>query len=158
MKGTQEPIVDKETFYKVQELMDEMTNKHMEVQNKYKHLDRKEDIFKGLLYCNNCNCKLSFYRRTVELPSGYSHYYTYLYRNTPYREECTKKNMKMEKLEEIVKQLINLHISLYMKQEDILQELNRRTPIIDERKRLEHKKNKMLEELIDERKKLCGIM
>lgn len=147
VKGTHEPIVDKETFYKVQELMDEMTNKHMEVRNKYKHLDRKEDIFKGLLYCNDCNCKLSFYRRTVELPSGYFHYYTYLCRNTPYREECTKKNMKMEKLEEIVKQLINLHISLYMKQEDILQELNRRTPIIDERKRLEHKKNKMLEEV-----------
>lgn len=145
--GTHEPIVDKVTFYKVQELMDEVTNKQKQVQDKYKHLHRKDDIFKGLLYCADCNCKLSFYRRTVKLPSGYFHYYTYLCRNTPYREECTKKNMKMEKLEEIVKELINLHISLYMEQEDILRELNGRKTVTGERSRLEQKKEEMLEEM-----------
>lgn len=145
--GTHEPIVDKVTFYKVQELMDEVTNKHMQVQNKYKHLHRKEDSFKGLLYCADCNCKLSFYRRTMKLPSGYFHYYTYLCRNTPYREECTKKNMKMEKLEEIVKELINLHISLYMEREDILRELNGREPMIGERSRLEQERKEMHEEM-----------
>ena len=145
--GTHEPIVDKVTFYKVQELMDEVTNKQKQVQDKYKHLHRKDDIFKGLLYCADCNCKLSFYRRTVKLPSGYFHYYTYLCRNTPYREECTKKNMKMEKLEEIVKELINLHISLYMEREDILRELNGRKPVTGERSRLEQKKQEMLEEM-----------
>lgn len=145
--GTHEPIVDKVTFFKVQELMDEVTNKHKQVQDKYKHLNRKDDIFKGLLYCADCNCKLSFYRRTVKLPSGYFHYYTYLCRNTPYREECTKKNMKMEKLEEIVKELINLHISLYMEREDVLRELNMRKPVTDERSRLEQKKKEMLDEV-----------
>lgn len=145
--GTHEPIVDKVTFYKVQELMDEVTTKQKQVQDKYKHLHRKDDIFKGLLYCADCNCKLSFYRRTVKLPSGYFHYYTYLCRNTPYREECTKKNMKMEKLEEIVKELINLHISLYMEREDILRELNGRKPVTGERSRLEQKKQEMLEEM-----------
>ena len=147
VKGTHEPIVDKETFYKVQELMDEVSDKHMQVQNKYKHLNRKEDIFKGLLYCADCNCKLSFYRRTMKLPSGYFHYYTYLCRNTPYREECTKKNMKMEKLVEIVKQLINLHIGLYMEKEDVLRELNLRKPVIEKRCRLEQKKANILEKL-----------
>lgn len=147
VKGTHEPIVDKETFYKVQELMDEVSDKHMQVQNKYKHLERKEDIFKGLLYCADCNCKLSFYRRTMKLPSGYFHYYTYLCRNTPYREECTKKNMKMEKLAEIVKHLINLHIGLYMEKEDVLRELNLRNPVIEERCRLAQKKEEILEEL-----------
>lgn len=145
--GTHEPIVDKVTFYKVQELMDEVTTKQKQVQDKYKHLHRKDDIFKGLLYCADCNCKLSFYRRTVKLPSGYFHYYTYLCRNTPYREECTKKNMKMEKLEEIVKELISLHISLYMEREDILRELNGRKPVTGERSRLEQKKQEMLEEM-----------
>lgn len=145
--GTHEPIVDKVTFYKVQELMDEVTNKQKQVQDKYKHLHRKDDVFKGILYCADCNCKLSFYRRTVKLPSGYFHYYTYLCRNTPYREECTKKNMKMEKLEEIVKELINLHISLYMEREDILRELNGRKPVTGERSRLEQKKQEMLEEM-----------
>ena len=145
--GTHEPIVDKVTFYKVQELMDEVTNKQKQVQDKYKHLHRKDDVFKGLLYCADCNCKLSFYRRTVKLPSGYFHYYTYLCRNTPYREECTKKNMKMEKLEEIVKELINLHISLYMEREDILRELNGRKLVTGERSRLEQKKQEMLEEM-----------
>lgn len=145
--GTHEPIVDKVTFYKVQELMDEVTNKQKQVQDKYKLLHRKDDIFKGLLYCADCNCKLSFYRRTVKLPSGYFHYYTYLCRNTPYREECTKKNMKMEKLEEIVKELINQHISLYMEREDVLRELNGRNPVTGERSRLEQKKEEMLEEM-----------
>lgn len=145
--GTHEPIVDKVTFYKVQELMDEVTNKQKQVQDKYKHLHRKDDIFKGLLYCADCNCKLSFYRRTVKLPSGYFHYYTYLCRNTPYREECTKKNMKMEKLEEIVKELINLHISLYMEREDVLRELNGQKPVTGERSRLEQKKQEMLQEM-----------
>lgn len=145
--GTHEPIVDKVTFYKVQELMDEVTNKQKQVQDKYKHLHRKDDIFKGILYCADCNCKLSFYRRTVKLPSGYFHYYTYLCRNTPYREECTKKNMKMEKLEEIVKELINLHISLYLEREDFLRELNGQKPVTGERCRLEQKKQEMLEEM-----------
>lgn len=147
VKGTHEPIVDKVTFYKVQELMDEVTDKHNQVQDKYKHLHRKDDIFKGLLYCADCNCKLSFYRRTVKLPSGYFHYYTYLCRNTPYREECTKKNMKMEKLEGIVKELINLHISLYLEREDILMELNGRKQVGGERVRLEQKRKEMLEEM-----------
>lgn len=145
--GTHEPIVDKVTFYKVQELMDEVTNRQKQVQDKYKHLHRKDDIFKGLLYCADCNCKLSFYRRTVKLPSGYFNYYTYLCRNTPYREECTKKNMKLEKLEEIVKELISLHISLYMEREDILRELNGQKPVIGERSRLEQKKQEMLKEM-----------
>ena len=145
--GTHEPIVDKVTFYKVQQLMDEVTNKQKQVQDKYKHLHRKEDIFKGILYCADCNCKLSFYRRTMKLPSGYFHYYTYLCRNTPYREECTKKNMKMEKLEGIVKELINLHISLYMEREDVLRELNRQKSVTGERCRLEQKKQEMLEEM-----------
>ena len=146
VKGTHEGIVDKETFYRVQELLDETEKKQKQVQNKYKHLERKEDIFRGLLYCADCGSRLSFYRRTVKLPSGYHHYYTYLCRNTPYREDCTKKNMKMEKLEEIVKELINLHISLYMEKEDILRDLNSNAQVRNERHRIEEEEGKMLEE------------
>lgn len=147
VKGTHEGIVDKETFYRVQELLDETEKKQKQVQNKYKHLERKEDIFRGLLYCADCGSRLSFYRRTVKLPSGYHHYYTYLCRNTPYREDCTKKNMKMEKLEEIVKELINLHISLYMEKEDILRDLNSNAQVRNERHRIEEEERKMLEEM-----------
>ena len=139
--------MDKETFYRVQELLDETEKKQKQVQNKYKHLERKEDIFRGLLYCADCGSRLSFYRRTVKLPSGYHHYYTYLCRNTPYREDCTKKNMKMEKLEEIVKELINLHISLYMEKEDILRDLNSNAQVRNERHRIEEEERKMLEEM-----------
>lgn len=147
VKGTHEGIVDKETFYRVQELLDETEKKQKQVQNKYKHLERKEDIFRGLLYCADCGSRLSFYRRTVKLPSGYHHYYTYLCRNTPYREDCTKKNMKMEKLEEIVKELINLHISLYMEKEDILRDLNSNAQVRNERHRIEEEERKMFEEM-----------
>lgn len=147
VKGTHEGIVDKETFYRVQELLDEIEKKQKQVQNKYRHLERKEDIFRGLLYCADCGSRLSFYRRTVKLPSGYHHYYTYLCRNTPYREDCTKKNMKMEKLEEIVKELINLHISLYMEKEDILRDLNSNAQVRNERHRIEEEERKMLEEM-----------
>lgn len=147
VKGTHEGIVDKETFYRVQELLDEIEKKQKQVQNKYRHLERKEDIFRGLLYCADCGSRLSFYRRTVKLPSGYHHYYTYLCRNTPYREDCTKKNMKMEKLEEIVKELINLHISLYMEKEDILCDLNSNAQVRNERHRIEEEERKMLEEM-----------
>ena len=147
VKGTHEGIVDKETFYRVQELLDETEKKQKQVQNKYRHLERKEDIFRGLLYCADCGSRLSFYRRTVKLPSGYHHYYTYLCRNTPYREDCTKKNMKMEKLEEIVKELINLHISLYMEKEDILRDLNSNAQVRNERHRIEEEERKMFEEM-----------
>ena len=147
VKGTHEGIVDKETFYRVQELLDETEKKQKQVQNKYRHLERKEDIFRGLLYCADCGSRLSFYRRTVKLPSGYHHYYTYLCRNTPYREDCTKKNMKMEKLEEIVKELINMHISLYMEKEDILRDLNSNAQVRNERHRIEEEERKMFEEM-----------
>ena len=53
----------------------------------------------------------------------------------------------MEKLEGIVKELISLHISLYMEREDILRELNGRKPVTGERSRLEQKKQEMLKEM-----------
>lgn len=119
VENTHEPIVDKEIFWKVQELLEQVRKRHNSVRLKYKDIERREDIFRGLLYCADCRCKLSFYRRTVKLSSGYHHYYTYLCHNTPYREECVKKNFKMEKLEQIVIELINTHIRLYCKQRRI---------------------------------------
>ena len=147
VKGTHESIVDKETFYRVQELLDETEKRQALVQNWFRDLEGEGDIFRGLLYCADCGSRLSFYRRTVKLPSGYHHYYTYLCRNTPYREDCTKKNMKMEKLEEIVKELINLHISLYMEKEDILRDLNSNAQVRNERHRIEEEERKMFEEM-----------
>lgn len=139
VENTHEPIVDKEIFWKVQELLEQVRKRHNSVRLKYKDIERREDIFKGLLYCADCGCKLSFYRRTIELPSGYHHYYTYLCRNTPYRKECVKKNFKMEKLKQIVIEQINTHIRLYLDKEQLLQSYNRKKAVMDERNLLAKK-------------------
>lgn len=146
VENTHEPIVDKKIFWKVQELLEQVRKRHNSVRLKYKDIERREDIFRGLLYCADCECKLTFYRRTVKLSSGYHHYYTYLCHNTPYREECVKKNFKMEKPEQIVIELINTHIQLYLDKEALLQNYNRKKAVSDVKSLLAQKFETIKEE------------
>lgn len=147
VKQTHEPIVDKTIYYKVQELLKEIRTRHMKCQNKYKDVHKKEDIFRGLLYCADCGTKLSLYRRTCMLSSGTYNYYTYFCRNTPVRDECTKKNFKMEKLEEIITELINTHIRLYLQKEDVLKMYNRTAKIAGIRNDIQEKITKNNKEI-----------
>lgn len=126
VKNTHEPIVSRELFEKVQLLMDDATAKMKSVHSKYKDVERKSDIFQGLLYCGHCNRLMTFYRRTMELKEGYGHYYTYMcrYASDTYNAPCVGNRIKMEDLEEIVATLLHQHIRILLDAEAVLRKLN----------------------------------
>lgn len=125
--NTHEPIISKEAFYKVQELLEESKEKYEKNKCKYEDIKRKEDIFKGIIYCGDCNIKLSFYRRSWKGNTGLHHYYTYLCRNRAYigNDKCPKKNIKLEVLEDTIRVLIESHVNNLIDKQKVLSELNK---------------------------------
>lgn len=126
VKNTHEPIVSRELFEKVQLLMDETAAKMKSVHDKYKDVERKSDIFQGLLYCGHCNRLMTFYRRTAKLKEGYGHYYTYMcrYASDTYDAPCIGNRIKMEDLEAVVATLLHQHIQMLLDAENLLRKLN----------------------------------
>lgn len=126
VKDTHQAIVSRDDYEKVQRILDESAKEHTTRLHKYDHIKKKDNIFRGVLYCGDCDNQLSFYRRTMKLKSGYKIYYTYLCANTKnYGEErCCAKNLKMSDLEELVKTILHNHISCFVDNEKLLIELN----------------------------------
>lgn len=125
--GTHEPIVDRELFDKVQELVGERKQKYFEGKEKFKDIVRKENKFTGILFCGDCGGRLKF-RRLVDKRDGNTKvYYNYLCPNSEaYGEKfCKKKMMKMQDLEEAVEAALRVHIKLFLDTKEVLQGLNR---------------------------------
>lgn len=131
VKNTHEPIVSRELFATVQGMLDTMKCQSKNVHDKYMDMERRTDIFQGLLYCGNCNRRMMFYRRTMKLKEGHKHYYTYVCRYASYAEEhpCKKNRIKMEELEKLVSMLLHQQIEMFLDTEDLLKRLNREPKI-----------------------------
>lgn len=126
VKNTHEPIVSRELFEKVQKLLDAVRFKAKSVHDKYIDMERKADIFQGLLYCGDCKKLMMFYRRTQKLKEGYGHYYTYMCRSASdtYENPCKEKRIKLEELEGLVSALLHQHIQLFLDTKTVLNRLN----------------------------------
>ena len=95
-------------------------------------------MLQGILYCAHCGNKMNLYRKTVKLVGGVGHYSTYVCRRSAtYGDADPKKNIKAEKMEAFVLELIKTHIAVYVESKERLKALNRMPKAVSEKSELD---------------------
>lgn len=115
VENTHEPIIDKETFEKAQEL----SKRDTKVSQKTKALS----VWAGFLKCADCKRAMNKKSSTNKSGSKYEYYICSTYRKKS-NNLCTKHSIKIEKLEKAVLKAINLHIDLLIDIEEIVKQIN----------------------------------
>lgn len=125
--GTHEPIVSRELFGKVQELVEERKQKYFEGKEKYRNVERKENKFSGLFFCGDCGGRMKLHSLADGRGGSVRVYYDYICPNSESYGEgfCKKKKIKMQDLEEAVAAALRVHISHFLDTKETLQRLNR---------------------------------
>ncbi len=113
-KNTHEAIIDKDTFYRVQEL----------ISGNSSFKGTKHDyLFKGLLYCAECGAKLYLtYSNYAFKKYGEYRYTTICYTHSKQYRHCTRHSNKIDVLEKVLIQNIKNVCSKYIN-ENLEQEL-----------------------------------
>ncbi|MCI8938225.1 MAG: recombinase family protein [Lachnospiraceae bacterium] len=151
VEGTHEPILSRELFDKVQKLIEERKQKVIADRMKYAGVQRKENIFKHIVFCGDCGGRLNFRRKARNGSDGVKVSYDYYCPNSDsYGEKfCKRKSIKMQDLEEAAEAALRMQMRLFLDTKEVLQKLNRtvqakqiktdyRRQITDTRNRLEH--------------------
>ena len=115
VENTHEPIIDRETFEKAQEL----SRKDVKVSQKTNELS----IWAGFLKCADCRRAMNKKSSTNKGGNKYEYYICSTYKKKS-NKLCTKHTIKEEWLEKAVMQVINLHIELLIDTEEIVQQIN----------------------------------
>ena len=125
--GTHEPVVSRELFDKVQELVEERKQQVIASRGKYDNVEKKENKFDHILFCGDCGGRLKFYRRVDNRSGTAKVYYAYLCPNSEsYGEKfCKKKRIKMQDLEQAVENALRMHMKLFLDTKKVLQSLNK---------------------------------
>ena len=113
--NTHEPIIDKETFEKAQEL----SKRDIKVSQKTKELS----VWAGFLKCNDCGRAMNKKSSTNKSGKKYEYYICSTYRKKS-NKLCTKHTIKQEDLEKAVLKAINLHIDLLIDAEKMVKQIN----------------------------------
>lgn len=117
VENTHEPIIDKEQFYKVQDIIFSRDTRVEKSGNL--------SIFAGHIRCGDC--KRAMNKKTLSNKNRNRDYWYYIcstYRNKS-KELCTKHSIRNDRLENAVLEAIKLQISLVLEMEDILNEINK---------------------------------
>lgn len=114
VENTHEPIIDKRTFEKAQE----MNKRDIKVSQKTKELS----VWAGFLKCADCKKAMNKKSSTNKIGSKYEYYICSTYRKKS-NNLCTKHSIKLENLEKAVLQTINLHIDLLIDIEEIIKQI-----------------------------------
>ncbi|WP_053954793.1 recombinase family protein [Inediibacterium massiliense] len=104
IKNTHDPIVSKETFEMVRNLMNQKSKK-------YKGAKKSVKSFSGLAFCGDCGGYMTYYK----MPKGYYFLICSTYKKYG-KKECTRHSILEKKLEEMVikdvKDLVNKFVDL----------------------------------------------
>lgn len=118
VENTHEPIIDKKTFEKAQELF----RRDTKVSQKTKELS----VWAGFLKCADCMRAMNKKSSTNKSGSKYEYYICSTYRKKS-NNLCTKHSIKVENLEKAVLKAINLHIDLLIDTEELVKQINQST-------------------------------
>lgn len=108
VEDSHEPIIDKETFWSVQELMKKDT--------RLAPSESKVYLLSGYVYCNDCG--QSMVRKTI--PSGKKRYVYYICSTDKAKQGCSSHRISEKKLEETVLAAVQAHIQTVLYMEETL--------------------------------------
>lgn len=118
VENTHEPIIDKETFQKAQE----MSRRDTKASQRTERLS----VWAGFLKCADCKRAMNKKSSTSRSGSIYEYYICSTYRKKS-NNLCTKHSISVKKLERAVLKAINLHIDLLINTEEIEKQINENT-------------------------------
>lgn len=122
VRNTHEPIIDGETFEKVQQIVKQRKSEYHERLGKFAHLEHSENILQGLVWCPNCNRPMVRYKNVSH---GSKLWYTYIcpgHADDPAR--CPFVSIREDELNEVLFTAIQSQIQLVADLEDVVKQLN----------------------------------
>ena len=122
VENTHEPLIDRETFDKVQELAQRKKTEYFDNLGRFTHLKTTENILKGLVYCADCKRPLVRYKNVSHEKKLW---YTFICQtHTNDITSCPKKNIREDVLIPMLLQAIQTQIALAADMEAIVRRLN----------------------------------
>lgn len=122
VRNTHEPLIDCETFEKVQQIAGQKKQEYHEKLGKYAHLKHSENILRGLVWCPNCNRPMIRYKNVSH---GQKLWYTYVcpgHADDPAR--CPFVSIREEELQEVLFAALQSQIQVAADLEEVVKRLN----------------------------------
>ena len=125
VENTHEPIIDRETFDKVQELAQRRNEEYFENLGRFSYLKTTENILKGLIYCADCKRPLVRYKNVSH---GKKLWYTFICQtHTNDITSCPMKNIREDELIPMLMTAIQTQIALAADLEALVRRVNSAT-------------------------------
>lgn len=122
--NTHEPIVSKELFNKVQDIMQERRASYHRNLGKYNKVSNDKNLFKRKIVCGDCNTNLIRYKNVKQ--SSKKAYYTYICPfHARFPEQCEFLSIDEETLKNIVMQSVNTQIGYLTNIEAIIEKASK---------------------------------
>lgn len=122
VENTHEPIIDRDTFEKVQEIMRQRNEEYFEKLGRFSHLETTENILKGLIYCADCKRPLVRYKNVSH---NKKLWYTFICQtHSNDITSCPKKNIREEVLISMLMQAIQTQIGLAADMDELVRRVN----------------------------------
>ena len=122
MENTHEPLIDRETFDKVQELAQRKNAEYFENLGRFRHLKTTENILKGLIYCSDCKRPLVRYKNVSHEKKLWYTFICPTHANDI--GSCPLKNIREDALFPMLLQAIQTQIALAFDMEAIVRRVN----------------------------------
>lgn len=101
------PIVDRELFDRVQEIMGERHSQSMAIRGKH---GTAENVFKGLLVCADCGRKMVRHKNVTPKETARYVFVCYVYEQNRGKRGCTKKYVREQDIQEAVSRSLSLQM------------------------------------------------
>lgn len=109
VENTHEPIIDRETFDRVQEIAEECRCRSQAMSGRH---EATENIFKGLLVCSECGMKMAR-RKNVSTKGEVKYVFVCrVYQQNRGRQGCTKKYVREQDVQEAVWESLRLQAEM----------------------------------------------
>lgn len=122
VENTHEPLIDRETFDKVQELAQRKNAEYFENLGRFRHLKTTENILKGLIYCSDCKHPLVRYKNVSHEKKLWYTFICPTHANDI--GSCPLKNIREDALFPMLLQAIQTQIALAFDMEAIVRRVN----------------------------------
>ncbi len=122
VESTHEPIIDRDTFEKVQEIMRQRNEEYFEKLGRFSYLETTENILKGLIYCADCKRPLVRYKNVSH---NKKLWYTFICQtHSNDITSCPKKNIREDALISMLMQAIQTQIELAADMDELVRRVN----------------------------------
>lgn len=122
VENTHEPIIDRDTFEKVQEITRQRNEEYFEKLGRFNYLETTENILKGLICCADCKRPLVRYKNVSHNKKLWYTFICQTHANDI--TSCPKKNIREEALIPMLMQAIQTQIALAADMDELVRRVN----------------------------------